>query len=536
MPRYGIRRRDFLAGSAAAGFMSAVLPRFAWAQQDASDTLRVVVHADLKILDPIVSNAWITIRHCYLIADTLFGMNSNLEPKPQMVDTYDIDDERLHYTFTLREGLKFHDGEPVRASDAVASLKRWMNGNNAGKQLGQYVDNVAVVDDRTFTMAMNAPYGFVLESLSRPSDSPFVFPERVLSGIEEGGQMTEVIGSGPFIFDKENWRPGNRVVYHKNPDYVPRSEPPDFMSGGKVVYLDTVVWQTMPDANTALSALQAGEVDYFEVPPLDFVALAEGNPELKVQVIDPIGLHAFIRPNFLQPPFSDVRARQALAHLVDQESFMRAAVGNPNLYRECFAYFMCGSPNETDVGSEPYQEPDVERAKTLLKEAGYNGETLVLMTPTNAELPVIYAAAQYLSQVLTNAGVNVELVVLDWASFVARRSNKGPVEDGGWNLFVTIEGGPDTVNPITNYWFNSRCGVSAQGWPCDKELERLMDEYSLESDPDRRRELVEKIQIRAYEYLPQILLGQYIQPIITRDNVEGVLPAGQAVYWNIRKS
>ncbi len=531
-----INRRHFLAGTAAAGFLPAILPRFAFAQSADGDTLRVVVHADLKILDPLLSNAWITIRHCYLIADTLFGVDSNLQPQPQMVDTYEVDDAHLNYTFTLRDGLEFHDGAPVLASDAVASLKRWIGGNAAGKQLGQYVDDVAVVDDKTFTMTMNAPYGLVLESMSRPSDPVFVFPERVIAAAKPGEALGEIIGSGPFTFDKDAWQPGNRVVYHKNPDYVPRSEPADFMSGGKVAYLENVIWQMMPDANTALSALQAGEVDYFEVPPLDFIALAEGNPDLKVQIIDPIGLHAFIRPNFLQPPFSDVRARQALAHLVDQKNFMRAAVGNPSLYEECHAYFMCGSPNELSVGAEPYMAPDVEKAKALLKEAGYNGEKIVVMTPTNAELPVIYAAAQYLSQVLTDAGIDNELVVLDWASFVQRRSNKGPVSEGGWNLFVSIEGGPDTVNPVMNYWFNSKCGASAQGWPCDEKLEELMVAYSLESDPAKRNELVEKLQIRAYEYLPQILLGQYLQPVITRADVDGVLSAGQAVYWNVKKS
>jgi peptide/nickel transport system substrate-binding protein len=284
-----------------------------------------------------------------------------------------------------------------------------------------------------------------------------------------------------------------------------------------------------------LLAIQSGEVDYFEVPPLDFIALAESNPDLKVQVFDTMGLHAFIRPNFLQPPFSDVRARQALALLVDQEKFMRAAVGNPNLYRKCFAYFMCGSPNETDIGSEPYRAPEIERAKALLKEAGYNGETIVLMMPSQAELPVIFGAAQYLAQVLAEAGVKVETVVLDWASFVARRAKKDAPADGGWNLFVSIEGGPDPAIPVLNYWFNSTCGASAQGWPCDQKLEELSTAYSLERDPDKRRQLVDQIQTRAYEYLPQILLGQYLQPIITRANVEGVLSASQAVYWNIRK-
>jgi peptide/nickel transport system substrate-binding protein len=197
---------------------------------------------------------------------------------------------------------------------------------------------------------------------------------------------------------------------------------------------------------------------------------------------------------------------------------------------------MCGSPNETDVGSAPYRKPDVARAKQLLNEAGYKGEKLVIITPSQAELPVFFSCAQYLAQTLTQAGISNEIFVLDWASFVARRGKKESVADGGWNLFCSIEGGPDPAVPVLNYWFNSTCGASAQGWPCDKQLEDLSTAYSLERDPVKRRQIVDQIQMRAYEYLPQILLGQYIQPIITRANIEGVLPASQAVYWNIRKT
>ena len=354
-------------------------------------------------------------------------MNSQLEPQPQMVERHEIDTAGMNFRFTLREGLLFHDGQPVRSADAVASLRRWMRLSGDGKQLAKFVDKLDVVDDRVFTVQMKEPYGLVLETMARPSAPAFIFPERIVNAIPDGEQMKETIGSGPFVFVKEEWQPGAKVVYRRNPNYKPRSEPADFMSGGKVAHLERVEWRTMPDANTALSALQLGEVDYFEVPPTDFVALAEVEPDLKVQVLDAMGLHAFIRPNFLQPPFNDVRARQALAHLVNQENFMRAAIGNPRLYRECYAYFMCGSPNETDVGSAPYRKPDVARAKQLLAEAGYKGEKLVIITPSQAELPVFFSCAQYLAQTLTQAGINNEIFVLDWASFVARRAKKEPV-------------------------------------------------------------------------------------------------------------
>ncbi|BBK42103.1 ABC transporter substrate-binding protein [Allostella vacuolata] len=506
---------------------------FSVAPAAADSTLKVVVHADLKILDPVWTTANITNRHGYLIYDTLMALDEKYVPQPQMVDRYTISGDKLVYTFTLRPGLKFHDGQPVTAADAVASVKRWGGRDPMGQRLMQFTSALEAVDASTFRLTLKEPYGLVLESLAKTTSPAFIMPERVAK-TEVSTQISDYTGSGPFIFVKDEWRPGNKVIYRKNPDYVPRAEPPSYLAGGKVAKLDRVEWLYIPDANTALSALQAGEVDYFEVPPLDFVPLMERNRNIRLVTIDPLGFQALLRPNSLYPPFNNVKARQALLHIVKQEDYMRATIGNPNYYRKfCGAFFMCGSENETAVGSEPLAGQDFEKAKALLKEAGYNGEKIVVLQPTDRS--EYNAPTMVTIQNLRKAGVNVEVQAMDWGTLLSRRAKKDPPDQGGYHLFHTAQGGTNTAMPVANTWFNTRCDKANPGWACDLELDKMVEEWSREPDVAKRKAILERIQTRAYETVPYVPTGQYNLPTAVRSNVKGVLVSGFPVYWNIEK-
>jgi len=501
--------------------------------QDRASTLRVVVHANLQILDPVWTTAFITGRHSYLIYDTLYAMNSRFEPQPQMAEGHEVLENGLVYRIRLRPGLRFHDGSAVRAQDAVVSLRRWMARDPMGQQMAEVTASVDVVDDRSFDIRLKERWGMVLDTLAKPSNPPFIMPERVAQ-TPANTQVTETIGSGPFIFVRDEWRPGNRVVYRRNPDYLPREEPAEYLSGGKRALVERVEWLYIPDHNTALAALNAGEIDYFEAPPLDFIATLQRNRNIRIVDIDDLGTQGLIRPNHLYPPFNDPRARQALAHLVRQEDFMRVVVGNPQLYRPfCGAFFMCGSANGTEVGSEAYREPNVERARQLLKEAGYNGEPIVVLQPTDRAQ--YNAATMVLVQSLRRAGVKVDVQAMDWSTLLSRRASRNKPHEGGYHLFVTTHGGPTTATPPANTWFNSRCDRANPGWACDAELSELVAEWARESDPAARRPILERIHRRAWESLPYIPYGQYTQPIAIRSNIHGVLRAGLPVYWNIEK-
>ncbi|PZW48066.1 peptide/nickel transport system substrate-binding protein [Humitalea rosea] len=524
-----ITRRIGLAAAAVFGLIAA---QPVAAQTSRRDTLRVAVHANLQILDPVWTTGLITLRHGYLIYDTLYGMNSQFEPRPQMVDHHTLSDDRLLWTFTLRDGLAFHDGQPVRAADVVASLRRWMQRDPMGQRLSEFSSAIEAVDDKTFSIRLRERYGLVLETLAKGTGT-FIMPERVAS-TPSNTQITDTTGSGPFIFQRDEWRPGSRVVYRRNPAYQPREEPADFLSGGKRALVERVEWLYIPDNNTALAALNAGEIDYYEAPPLDFIPLMERNPDIKLEMIDPLGSQLLLRANWLYPPFNDVRARQALALVARQEDYMRVVVGNPRLYQAwCGAFFQCGSSNDTDVGSEPYRQPNTARARELLRQAGYNGERIVVLQPSDR--PQYNAATMVLIQGLRRAGVNVDVQSMDWSTLLSRRARRDPPDAGGYHLFITGQGGVDTANPTANTWFNSRCDRANPGWACDMELDGMVADWARETDPAARRPLLERLHRRAWETFPYLSIGQFTQPVAVRSNIHGVLPAGQPVYWNIEK-
>jgi len=272
----------------------------------------------------------------------------------------------------------------------------------------------------------------------------------------------------------------------------------------------------------------------FESPPLDFIEPLQRNPDITVLNIDTLGMQGMIIPNSVQPPFNNFKARQALLYLVNQEEFLRAVVGNPKLYLKfCGSFFMCGSANGTEVGSEPLREHNTEKAKQLLKEAGYNGEKIVLLQPTDR--PQYKAAMTVLAQSLRRAEVNLDIQAMDWSSLVMRRAKKDPPDKGGWNLFPATQMGSDVMTPIGNVWLTSKCEKANIGWACDPELEKLVDVWARERDRDKRRALLDQVQRRAYVSVPYVNWGQFFQPVAFRSSLKGVLVSGTPVYWNIEK-
>ncbi len=500
----------------------------------ASGTLKFVPHADLKNIDPIWTTAYITRNHGYMIYDTLFALDANLQPQPQMVDTWKVSADGLTYTFTLRPGLKWHDGAPVRSADCIASIQRWGKRDGMGQKLMDFTKALEVVDDRTFKLVLKEPYGLVIHSLAKISSNvPFMMPERVAK-TDPFTQIKENIGSGPYIFVKDEWVPGNKVVYKRNPDYIPRSEPASLAAGGKVARVDRVEWIYIPDQATAQAALAAGEVDYFEAPQLDLFPLLDSNPDLKVVLADPLGSQGWLRPNHLHPPFNHPKARQALLWMVDQETYMRAVAGDPKFWRTCGAYFVCGTPLETDVGSDALMTQDLAKAKQLMKEAGYDGRPIILMDPT--DIPTLHNAALVTAQLLRQIDVNVKVQAMDWSTLTSRRAEKKAPEEGGWHLFHTSWIAPDVFNPVANIGVSGGCKEKAWfGWPCDDKIEQLRDAWSRTADPEEQKRLAMEVQRRAYEVVPYVITGQYFGIRAYRKNVKGVIQAPVPFLWNISK-
>jgi len=522
-----IPRRTFMAGSAAAAVVAAAAP-FARAQKSGG-TLRFVPHADLKILDPIWTTAYITRNHGYLVYDTLFATDANLKIQPQMVEKYTASPNKMKWTFTLRDGLKFHDGQPVTAEDCVASIKRWGARDTVGRLFMASIGKFAPVDRKTFALDLETPFGLVLEALGKPSSNvPFIMPAK-LAATDPNEQVKEAIGSGPYKFVKEDWQPGNRVVYVKNADYVPRKETPSGSAGGKRVFVDRVEWRYIPDQATASAALEAGEVDYWENIPLDFVPRLEKNANVKVFVTDPRGSQGCLRPNHLHPPFNSKKARQALLYMADQKTYLEAVIGNAKYYKTCPAIFMCGgTPFESAVAAP---KPDLEKARQLLKEGGYDGRPIVVLDPTDS--PYAHAPALVTAELLRKIGANVDLQAMDWSTMVARRANKSPVGQGGWNIFHTWATGLDVVTPAVNAWIGGAGEKAWFGWPTNEAIEKLRAEFTRQPDPAKQKQIAEEIQKLTYDDVPYVSWGQFVVPNAFRKNVQGVLEFGATLLWNI---
>jgi peptide/nickel transport system substrate-binding protein len=499
-------------------------------------TITAVMHSDLRVIDPGFTTAYITRDHGYMVYDTLLAEDANFKIQPQMAD-WKVSDDKLTYTFTLRDGLKWHDGAPVTAEDCVASLKRWGRNDGMGQKLMDFTASIEATDARTISLRLKEPYGLVLESIGKPSSLvPFMMPKR-LAETPPGQQIKEQIGSGPFKFVGTEFQPGVKAVYVKNTDYVPRKEPPSWTSGGKVVKVERVEWITMADAQTAMNALQSGDIDFMENPAFDFLPVLAANKELKVETLNKLGFQTLGRMNFLYPPFDNLKVRRAAFMAMNQKDVLDALVGNPEYYKICGAVFVCGSPLASDVGSESLVKGNgMAQAKKLLAESGYDGTPVVVMAP--GDVVTLKAQPIVAAQLLRDAGFKVDVQATDWQTVVTRRASQKPPKEGGWNMFFTNWVGADVVNPVANLSISGKGKAGAWfGWPDDPKMEALRDAFARSSSPEEQKKIAADIQKEVYDEVIYIPLGQYLIPSAWRKSLSGVLDGpATPIFWNIDKS
>jgi peptide/nickel transport system substrate-binding protein len=503
------------------------------AAAEAQSTLKAVMHSDLKIVDPIWTTAYITRNHGYMVYDTLFAMDDEGVIKPQMIDKYDESADKLTFTFTLRDGLTWHDGAPVTAEDCVASIKRWAAKDSLGQKVMSFVDQMTANDPKTFTIKLKEPTGLLTFALGKPSSNvPFMMPKRVAE-TDPNTQISDFTGSGPFVFKRDEWKPGDKAVYVKFDKYKPRSEPASGLAGGKIAKVDRVEWLAISDHQQAVNALLAGEIDYIENPPFDLLPLVKGDANVKLVDYNPLGLQYTFRPNHLHKPFDDPKIRRALWYAFNQKDFLQAVVGDPAYYKVCKAMFVCGTALASEKGMEGLLESNFQKARDLLKEANYDGTPVVLMQST--DLVVLTNLAPVAKSLMERAGFKVDMQAMDWQTLVARRAKKDPPNAGGWNAFLTAWVAADILNPVMAGFANAGCDKAMFGWPCDQETEKLRDQFARETDPKKQKEIAEAVQVRNTQATTHLFLGQWYAPIAARKNVNGIMTAPVPVFWNVSK-
>jgi peptide/nickel transport system substrate-binding protein len=416
----------------------------------------------------------------------------------------------------------------------MASLARWGKRDAMGQKLMTFVERMDAPGRDEFRIFLREPCGFVLEALGKPSSNvPFIMPRRVAETPADK-QIEDYVGSGPYVFKRDEFKPGDKAVYTRNTGYVPRKEAPSGTAGGKRVYVERVEWNlALRDAQSQVNALARGEIDVIEHPAFESYEQLKREPGIALVRKDPVGAQYMCRFNHLHPPFDNPKVRRAALAAMQQEPFLRAQVGVKELYRPCASMFTCNTPYASAKGSEIQSKSNPRNGRELLKSSGYDGTPVLILKPT--DVAPLQKLPEVASQLLRQAGFNVDLQAMDWGTLASRRAKKEPPAQGGWNLFCTVWAAPDIWHPLGNAALGAAGDRSWFGWPADPELERLRDDFARATEEPRKKALAEAIQARAFEVATHAPLGEYVNPLAARKNVTGFVIGPGDVYWNVRK-
>ncbi len=523
-----MRRRTFLTTA------SAALAAPGIARAASATTIRFTPEADLAVLDPVWTTASQSGQHAALIYDTLFGQDAAYQPQLQMLDGYTVDDDGKRWTMRLRDGLAFHDGEKVLARDCAASVKRWAARDPFGQALAAASDEIAAIDDKTLVLRLKTRFP-VLDALARNSGVPCVIMPERLAKTDPFTQVTDTTGSGPFIYKADERIPGARVVYARNPKYIPRKDGPiGGTAGPKLAHFERVEWAILPDATTAAAALQRGEIDWLLTPNADLIDMLSKAPGVTVRVAFPLGSISCMRFNWLQPPFDRAAIRRAVLPAIVQADYMTAMNGDDRTrWRDNVGYFCPGMPMANDAGLDALTGPrSIEAARRNLDMADYKGEPVVLLAP--GDVPYAKILADVTGDLLKRVGFNLDFQTMDWGTLVQRRAKQDPLDKGGWSIFHTNWTGADQGTPATHVFLRGNGKAASPGWPAIPRMEELRDAWLAAPDQPTQLRIARDMQGLAFQDVPYIPLGQMISPTAHRSDLVGMI-ANQVAFWNVRR-
>ncbi len=521
-----MKRRTLIASAAAAGLARPALA------QGSTRILRFVPQADLANPDPVWSTTVIAAEHALLIWDQLYGLDEGLLPQKQMVGSDETSPDGLIWRLRLRDGLVFSDGEKVRAQDCIPSILRSAKRTPIVESLIAATDELKAIDDNTLEFRLKKRFALLPFALA----SVFIMPERIAK-TDAFTMISEHIGSGPYIFLKDEWKPGSGAAYARNPRYTPRAEPISMWAGGKVVNFDRVEWKTIPDPATAAAALQRNEVDWVESPLLDLVPSLAKAPGVKVDVFDKLGGVMMMAFNHYQAPFDNVKLRRAVMAALSQQDFVDAVVGDQkNLGRTGVGVFPQASPYASTAGLEALTSPrDLAKAKRMVAESGYKGEPIVLMSPSDQ--PAIQQSALVADALLKSLGLNVQYTSVDWGTMIQRRNSKETPDKGGWSCYCTSWVGMSVASPATHLPLRGN-GLQSNAWwrPVNAPMEKLRDAWFDAPDLATQKTISADIQKMALEEVPFIPLGQSFAPTAFRTTMSGFAMSPYPVFWGVKKA
>jgi peptide/nickel transport system substrate-binding protein len=525
-------RRRTLLGAGLTG--AAILARPALVRAQSATTLKFVPYADLALLDPAVS-AFVTRNHVMMVFDTLFALDEAGVVQPQMLAGHTTEEDGLTWTLTLREGLKFHDGTPVLARDVVASLRRWQVNDAFGQALAAATDELSAPSDNDIKFRLKRRFHLLPDALAHPTNTmAVIMPER-LANTPANVRLTEMVGSGPFRYVPDERVPGSRNVYARFDAYNPRPQgQASFCAGPRLAHFERIEWITTPDPATQVAALQSGEVDWVEQPLMDLVPSLRANRGLTVEVAETKGLIGILRFNQLFPPFDNPDIRRAVLKAVNQAAFMEAVVGSNGSYDAHCGIFTNGSASANDAGMDVLSGGhDIAAIKRDLEQAGYRGERIVFLSPT--DVPRINAIAEVGVDMLRKIGMNVDEISTDWGTTVQRSVSRQNLDKGGWSAFVAFSGGYDMSSPGTHQLLRGNGAHAYNGWPDLPKVEALRDAWLAAEDQTAQAAIAKQLQAQALIDVPYLPLGSYFQPTAYKASLTGMLK-GLIQFTGVRRS
>jgi peptide/nickel transport system substrate-binding protein len=527
-------RRAFLkttAGAVAAGTVATP----AISQRAAARALRFVPQADLANFDPIWNTQYVVRNGAALIWDMLYGVDDRLQPRRQMVEAEEVSADGRVWTFRLRPGLKFHDGAPVLATDVVASIARWKARDNMGLMLKAIEHELVAVDDRTFRWTLKKPFRKMLLALGKiGTPCCFIMPARI-AATDPFKPIDEYVGSGPMRLVRSEWVPGAKAVFERFADYIPRQEPGSWVAGGKHMLLERIEWVTMPDPATASAALQSGEVDWWETPIADLVPLLRRNRNVVVDIADPLGNVGSFRMNHLYPPFNDVRARRAILMAMSQEDYMRAVVGDDKLWKPLPGFITPGTPLYNEDGGEVLKgRRDLDAAKRLLAESGYAGQPVTCVVAQ--DIAIIKAMGDVTADLLRRLGMIVDFAAVDWGTNAARRAQKSPPGQGGWNMFHSWHAGALCGDPSSYTAIRANGDKAWFGWPTSPKVEAAIDAWYEAANLDAEKAAMRALNRAAVADVIYAPTGFFLAYQAWRKNVNGIVKGPLPLFWGVSKA
>ncbi|MBA2277433.1 MAG: ABC transporter substrate-binding protein [Chloroflexia bacterium] len=519
---YRLNRRAFVAGSAMAttalGLRSsapAVL-----AQDEAPQpggTMRIgIIGEPPAVADAMFTTATVTNNVAQQLFEGLFAYDSKFNPQPMLVEDFTAPADGLSFQFKLRSGVKFHNGQDMTATDVVASLKRWGAINGRGKMITARLAAIEAPDPATVTMTFKQPTGILPNFLAR--SEAFIIPAAVAEAAGTN-QLPEdqLIGTGPFQFAEH--QVDQYLRFSRYDGYQARGEAPDGLAGKREPLLDAIEFVPVPDDSVRANGLLTGEYHFADTVPADLFETLSSDPSIVTLNVKP---YYWYSPHFNKDRglFTNPALRQAVQLCFSQSEAMLAGFGREDFVR--FDPSVCGEETAwySNAGTEMYDKPDAERAKALLAEGGYAGETIRWLA--TREYSYNFLMADYIKQQMEAIGMKVELVVSDWATLVENRAKPEAYE-----IFLT--GHSQYSHPATQP-FNDAAWPGFWTSPAKDEALNLMIS---ETDPERLKAAIDQYTQVIWEEMPMVKCGDNFLLRGVRAEVKGYQNVPDWFFWNV---